>query len=322
MNILPFVMVMMMVIAFVIGGFFQNVHSLSHISTGFSGYMDAHRQGRNMLQKGHYRGAVARHKKKREKKEETLVLDEKEEKRLSEKTIQKILASRFESINRESAKLNIYLLFNPQDIQYPTLLNTFTQLLKELYGPLNLFPSEEDYLLLAKEIAKRGQKQLQKGKEPKAPITLFDLYPQNEPLKSLFYTLMVGTSSYDISTRQGLPSLKDFIMIDPSPKEKPICFQAASFWVLKAHFGQEITQQILKAEEKKLRDENFKNNRYALTRNELLSLVGSNTKQSIHLSKKLDLIQYNLRPKDPITFFSQDPTTQISTTTLLIRKSK
>ena len=89
---------------------------------------------------------------------------------------------------------------------------------------------------------------IQERKKHPSALLLTELFPEQEPLKTIYYKMLKGTNTYQSGTEIGHPPLGDYFCIDQSQIKNPISFGAASSLLLHALFGDEIASEILKSE--------------------------------------------------------------------------
>ena len=177
---------------------------------------------------------VPKTRKPGEKKEES---DEEKERN---RTSRRIL-----SAGTPAAKLNLLATKDPK---------TIAALLQTLYAA---HFDENDLTALATNLT---------GKK----VTSFlDLYPEDEELSHLYYTLLRGTRHYDLKTGEGYPPLADFLDLSESPHL--FSFKTAAPEVIRAHFGSDIAAQIFHKEEELLK--NSKEKRKDLNKGEVENLA-------------------------------------------------
>ncbi len=76
--------------------------------------------------------------------------------------------------------------------------------------------------------------------------TLTDLYPQEEDLAALYYTLLRGTNAYDLTLQKGIPPLGDFVCLQEGASAY---FRYATPTLLEAIFGTTLKKSILRKEQ-------------------------------------------------------------------------
>jgi hypothetical protein len=154
------------------------------------------------------------------------------------------LSKRHTKIPYQYGKLFLKPVF--KDLNASNSLSEIVErLVLELYGHTSFF----------KEASQNVSQELMRfwlQKNQKNPIESFkDLFPENEPLKSIFYKMLRGTSDYNVEKKEGYPPFRDFFSFQ-GDDETLIYFNHAHFSVLKAFFGREDLLLAILAKEAEL----------------------------------------------------------------------
>lgn len=270
MNILPFVMAFLLILSFSAYTLLKDFTATQLENRGYIGYFASERAARSGSASRLYRSA-----KKAAGTEEIVEPKAKEEKKFRN-------LRRTNTVPLDDAKLNLAPLIASDS---PLLYEVAAALIRNLYQNRPVWKEKKvkegtEYLLLD-ALLKQGKKQ------PKE-ASLIALFPKEETLADLFYLLLKGTQSYELTSTKGIPPFSDFFLIDHSPHQKPIHFCYAPLPLLKALFGDEIAHAIMQEEEKK--GISGKKN-YILSKPEFDALLGRFSGKPSAL--QLDLINFS-----------------------------
>ncbi|MDN3508152.1 MAG: hypothetical protein P0S94_04445 [Simkaniaceae bacterium] len=234
MNIVPFVLFLIVALASFSAAFFQKGVDLKVETDIMLSYAETERKNEQQIQEKSFAKIqeAPKPRKPGEKKESS-------EEKQKERTSRRILAA-----GTPAAKLNLLAAIEKKEQK------TVIALFKHLYAPH--FSCDVLAALAEHLIAKK--------------VTSFhDLYPENEDLSHLYYTLLRGTRHYDLTTKEGYPPLSDFI--DLCEGDHLFAFKTAAPEIITAHFGNELAQKIFQEEKKLL--EKPKEKRKDLTKGEV-----------------------------------------------------
>lgn len=234
MNLLPFVAIFLIIITISWNGLFSSYQITSTTEKFLSSYMNIHREIRN-------KDEVRSYKAKTKPKKST-VPKASEEKKAPTKKPKKFPNPRALS-KTDNAKLNIAPLFEGKDAK---LEETFSALIKELYAHA-LFP--KDTTLSPADFVKAV---LEEGRKLEPSLRILETITlASKEMQEIWYKMLRGCNHFHLQTKEGWPPLSAFVIIHKDKERKPICFKQASIPLLKAHFGEEVSQAILSEEKKR-----------------------------------------------------------------------
>jgi hypothetical protein len=277
MNILPFIFTFLILLSFGSYALLQQRLATTFESKSYRGYMRAERLVRNRTQSKLY------YRKKS--------IDQKE---TSEKTEPKDFENpRTIFPPSESSRFNLYSLFH--DNPSPLLYEAAVKLLNILYQHTPFFKKDLAYRMVDAWIEKGH------GKKECAWV---DLFPDDPPLREIFYKMLKGTNHYDRSSHPlvGYPPLEDFFHLNHD-KNKAVCFPFASEPILSAFFEEKVVLAILDKETLKAQKDRKK---YFLDQTELQVLLKDKSPQIT------ELFNWDTR-RSPNEYIKEiDPKTQIT----------
>jgi hypothetical protein len=148
----------------------------------------------------------------------------------------------------EYCLFNLYSLFLHGKKENPLAYQLLENLLFVLYDNTTLIdtPLDEKYLhYFIDEIISAAQIELKKQEKALYPcIYLEKLKLKNKEDHAIFYRMLKGTKHYQLESKQGFPSLLDFVYVSSQEKEL-ISVPYASKELLYALFNKEIAISIL-----------------------------------------------------------------------------
>jgi hypothetical protein len=215
MNALPITILFIMLLSMISLTFFQSVHHTDYLAHKHKSYMQVRRDLYSKLEREAFKPHMPSNKPGEQKQNPTPRTH--------------YTSSRMSEDIKESSKLNISPLFLVGKEPNLPLQKTFTHLLTILYGKKAFFP-QEGIELLVKSLIAQGKK--------KGPKEFTDLYPEDPALKEIFYKMLKSQTP-----------LGDYVTLSEKEDRKPVYFISASIPLLKALFGEKITQEILAKEE-------------------------------------------------------------------------
>jgi len=147
----------------------------------------------------------------------------------------------------DNSKLNIAKLFTKKD---PILEQALIHLIDDFYQDT---PAFQDIKIDKGNLSANLVKALIKNGKKLNPedLTLNRIDLQSPQLQKVWHKILQGTRNYNLKDKTGWPPLSHFVLIDIDPNHKPICIKKTSIPVLKAFFGEAITEMILKEEKEK-----------------------------------------------------------------------
>ncbi len=287
MNILPFVLFSLIILACVSTTFFKERQATFWEERSYTGYMNAERKLRCKVVSAHYA-------KIRPKKIEAKSEGKKEKKTEKKKNDGPYVNWRERGQLSELSKLNIAPLFHQKS---PELYEIAAGLLHELYKETRFFAGPKNgelhLTLLDSFIAT--------GRANKKAVHIKDFFPEDPDLRPIFYKMAKGT-------RLGYPSLEEFFTFDQNPGRKPISFSYASIPLLKILFGDEATKKILEREhEKWLEDGEY----HRLHENEVKEILEKSSKKPFEYYKIQELIDFSIKAPPKKHLVGEDKTTRI-----------
>lgn len=201
----------------------------------------------------------------------------------------------------EASRLNIHLLFSPHPP--PLLYETSARLIKMIYGQAPFFleanmPRLEYHII----------DQMRLKFPHKAPTQFSDFASDNSVYQDIFYKMLKGTNHYHLQG-SGYPPLEDFFTLTPQNSKTPVQFPFASESLLKALFGEVITQSILKEEEKKWE---LDHKHHTLLADELTGLLNKNRKAQLSVGQLTALLHFNIKRPDLDNTKHKDRATHIT----------
>ncbi len=250
MNILPFVTILILVIALSISSFFGGFKESSFAKIGSTGLINAYRLARNSSEETRLLNyAETLHKPS----------PNKPDKKPSPPKVRKNREKSFRENITDNSKFNLTPLLQEDD---PFLEEVFANYLLEIYQNTDL-ASEYKYdkkilhKLLAKEIIQSIKKL-----PSKATLEFEKIVLSNKSLHDIWYKMLKGSPS-----KGGWPPIGHFIVLIETKDPIVICATKASIPLLKAFFGKTITEAILTKEKEEERK------REPLIKTEIISLL-------------------------------------------------
>ncbi len=147
--------------------------------------------------------------------------------------------------NEIHSRLNLVQLFqNNKSKEQETLRWIFSKVLIRLYGD-PLFAAYGKKSDICEKLIKEF-----KNKHLTNEANFTALFPEDEKLSELFYTMLKGTSVYKLPDK-GIAPFHDFFHLSDDPKAKAICFPKASKELLEELFGEKNAFIIMEQEKKK-----------------------------------------------------------------------
>jgi hypothetical protein len=300
MNILPVVLSLIMILGMASYLFVQGRVATIWEERSFEGYIKAERKLRNEWEKMAFKEAPKKTKDKNSNQ------TKKEDRETSEPSTEAVYQSpREKKIPSDLSKLNIGpLLKKPSPVFSNRLHEVAAKLIRELYAEQPCFKlspiKHPEYFLLDGIV--------EKGKQDDQLDTLVELFPSLSTIKTLFYTLLKGTNTYDLNAPKGIPPLGDFFFVDRTVDVKPIYFPFASKPLLKALVGEKNTLAIFKKEKEKC-EENHKHQ--PLTKSEFEEILLANSQERIDMLDLEDLINFSKSGYSSKLLTGEDTTTGI-----------
>ncbi len=286
MNILPFVTILILVISLAISSFFGGYKECSFAKIGTTGLINAYRLARNSSEETRLlKFASSLQKNDGNEKEKSKELPK----------VRKTKNRTFRDNITDNSKFNLYPL--TQKECPPFLEEVFINLLKELYLSTDLLKEYKyDKKIFPKALTKELLTVLRNLPEGSA-IKFDDIILPNPHLHALWYKMLQGTQSYP--DKGSWPSIKQFIVLKETKEKKVLSARKAAVPVLKAFFGEKITEAILEKEKEPDRK------KAPLTQDEMVHLLEdegcpSEQKTYIHYGYKKN-VRRTESEKDPIT---------------------
>lgn len=166
----------------------------------------------------------------------------------------------------DNSKLNIAPLFQKQE---PLVERTLIRLIEDVYQNTPLFQEAkvEGQLsaLIVSELLEAG-KALSFDQ-----LTLNRIRLKDPALQEIWHSMLKGNKNNRKKKAGGWEPLTEYVLIDKNPERLPVCLRKASLPLLKAFFGDDVTQKILAAEKKKYVEQ--KNTKSALNKDALKALI-------------------------------------------------
>lgn len=286
MNILPFVTILILVISLTISAFFTGYKECSFAKIGTTGLIHAYRLARNSSEESRlikFASTLQKSDGNNKEKENDLP------------KVRKIKNRTFRDNITDNSKFNLYPL---TEKDCPLFLEeVFVNLIKEIYLETDLLKDYKyDRQAFAKLFVKELLTVLRAPKEG-AILELDNIVLPNPNLHHIWYKMLKGTHSYP--DKKSWPSIKQFVVLKISKEKKVLSARKAAIPVLKAFFGEKITQAILEKEQEPDRK------KAPLTQDEIIHLIdnegfAAEKKPFIHYGYKKNIRRTELE-KDPIT---------------------
>ncbi len=203
-------------------------------------------------------------------------------------------------LNADCAKINLWPLIQNGREENPLLYEMAANLLRTFYaGSLYENKPRLEYRLLD-EILASSKSALQK----KSPFALEKLAFSEKPLQILYYKMLKGTKSHDLSGKSGYPSLLDYIKVEMA--EEKICLFHAHPDILAAIFGPKAAPKLF--------DEMHKEKAPPFTREKIEQICSESHFVSLDpgIFDLLEIGRTNHRLGIKKTLVENDPETQVS----------
>jgi hypothetical protein len=268
MNLLPFVTVIITVLALFSSAFLQKHIIEKKECALYKAYFKGLREVRNQKEGKAYTSLM--------KKSGTT---EKKPSSISSSKTRKKGYFRDEKIGLENGMLNLSSLVSSPE-KWPQLKGVAIKYIYHLYGNKGIFPENSKFVEnLLESLVKEYQKD-----EIDDETELYDL-ELCDPYTVPFYKMLKGTRTYNLETGVGYPPFGDFFTFKGREKA-PMFFQDANTTFLQVAFGAKPSKLLIQAELKK----SEKSNRYhaALNREELENVFST----AVISPQLLDLFEY------------------------------
>jgi hypothetical protein len=311
MNILPFVIVLLTILASLSYGFLDKGKVLYYEKELALSYMKVERKLLKELHRNAFKKAP--HKKQAD----TQTLSPKSPSEPPEES-DPLTSPRSSALT----KMNIFPLFKeecPPEL-YLIAENLFFALYE--HSPFLKQSSGRDSLKhLFKNIIALGKHSLkEKKREENAPLemTLFQLYPQEPSQHAVFYKILRGTHLYNLEQSQGYPPLQDFFFIKEETSRPILHFPSLSPKMLEIVFGKEEADCIL-SKEIEMRTQHPKRHLKTLSKEELLSLLHEKFPSKLHFDKLIEYLSFGQDPtnEEKITVMDEKTCITLSTKKIL-----
>lgn len=223
MNILPFVISLLLIIAITSNTLLKKKVSEDIVSHSISGYMKASRKAMNYSQEIAFDAIPEKQ------------VDKKPQEKHEKSNKKEVTNLRY--INIENAKVNIYpLVVNNKDTQIE-LYNLAAALIHTLYADQSFYTKHFEKTLI-NNILSSFETQLKKDKD----IQISNLVLQDPLLQKNYYKILKGTKFFDHDKKIGTPSLLDYIKYENINSKIPI--KDASYELLTTVFNEKIAKEI------------------------------------------------------------------------------
>lgn len=146
---------------------------------------------------------------------------------------------------RRCAKLNLFPLLSLENPEEDIRYQLFVDFIKKYYKDAVFFKNV-DIEKTAKNLLESILRSAKIVHEKNDPIYPEKLHLQNSSLQKIYYKLLKGSPHYEFQQKKSLPSLIDFIAIDPYEYQK-MCFTHLSKELLSIMFNEKITENIYEA---------------------------------------------------------------------------
>lgn len=229
MNILFLVITFIYLFLFFDSMLFKESATIASEKKALCSYMEAKQKLQNKWEERKY----VLHKKQR------VVAQQNKTPKLSKKE-RKFYSPRLSKQICQQARWNLApLLLTEENREF--LQETTEKLLENLYGRTSFWEKNlaKNILLHWKQIAE----------ETPSLLRLSDLFPEDETLRSAFYHMLKGSSTYDLSKGTGYPPLEDVFCIS-SENPRSCYFSLAPKSFLEALLSSHVLQEVLLEEKK------------------------------------------------------------------------
>lgn len=154
------------------------------------------------------------------------------------------VSHRIKEVIPDLGKWNLAALCVADPKTAPLLIELTEKLFQSLYGHASFWQEAE------KQIPHFSHKLVSSFLEKKEASTLSEIFPKDSQLQPAFYKMLQGSGFYSLSEHKGYPPLKDFCSF--LEKNSSITnFPSAHLLIITTLFSQELSQEILTAEEEK-----------------------------------------------------------------------
>ncbi len=291
MNILPFVTILILVIALTISSFFGGFKESSFAKIGSTGLINAYRLARNSSEETRLENFAS-----------TLPKPAKDntEKKPSPPKVKKNREKSFRENITDNSKFNLTPLLKEDD---PFLEEVFANYLLEIYQNTHLASDYKyDKKALPKLLAKEIVQAIKKLPSATESLEFEKIILASKSLHDIWYKMLKGSPSYP--NNGGWPPIGHFIVLIETKEPTVICATKASIPLLKAFFGEEITTAILTKEKEEERK------REPLVKAEIVPLLEEHS----FSSAKRKYITYGKAAKIRQTESEKDPISGITAT--------
>ena len=297
MNILPFVAIVLILLATLSYSSLDKGKILHYEKEAALGYM---RADRGLLKKLH-KTAFEKAPKKKD------VLDSTKKPEKPTKT---------PSVTRGShlVKMNLSPLLKEN---CPVVITTtFLNLLKTYYGHSSFLQStttDPNLKKFIKSFTESGKEKIQQAKEEKEPLSsikLSQFHPKLPPEKYIFYKMLKGTHYYDLKANDGYPPFEEVFCLEEKQPVKILHFPSLPSIMLKALFGESLTKCILE-KEATLTTNSSTPTLQTLSEEELLDLIHKKFPSETHLDELITLLDFSVRHKPQEKIIARDTLTNI-----------
>jgi len=285
MNLLPFVIVIITILALFSSSFFDRHVMEKKEQEIYLAYFKGLRVARNHKEDLAYRSLMKGGKSKSTSSSKN---------ESSEKTTPYF---RNEKIGWKNGRLNLSSL--TQDAKkWPELKAITIAYVKRLYSGHNIFPKEDKFV-------ERLVDDLIAAYKDGDPLLPFHEVELDDKFHLPFYKMVKGTHTYDLEEKTGYPPLGDFFSFEER-ESPPMFFQDANTTFLSIVLGTKKTQIIVDEELKEI--EESKRHRSSINRTKLEELL-SNSPPS---PQQLELFDFNQKRSPRTPGKHTDPKTQIT----------
>jgi len=236
MNILGFVSMFLIILAFLASSFQGKIITFRHIHRSHTHYLNASRNAQNNFERKQYQ--LIKKKKK-----------PKEEKKIQEADKKPTPGKKHENMP-ECARLNLWPLFNDDTSDLKLI---FENLIHTLYST-DFFPKRKTEDLFFERVITSAKNQLKE--KPDSSLHLGKVHLNDPLLQSIYYAMLKGT--------KGLPSLLDYVKVEKMKHE--ICLACADELMLSSLFGPKVARRLMKEKEEE-------DDRLSITKEKLETLL-------------------------------------------------
>jgi hypothetical protein len=179
---------------------------------------------------------------------------------------------------------------------------TFFNLLKTYYGhssflePRNLDLTIKSFIKYFIESGKEKIHQCTEEKEPLSSIKLSQFHPKLKLENYIFYKMLKGTHLYNLEQKDGYPPFEDVFYLAEQKPLKILHFPSMPSLMLKALFGEKMTESILEKEAASASNPLIPIAQ-TLSEQELLDLLHKKFPSDTHLHELITLLDFVIRHK-------------------------